>query len=180
VRNITSRCNDTTRRAGIWFDKCFVRYADTNASNNAHEQQYRSILYNAGKVGNEDAFEISYYALMRRLAARVVNGSGGTSSSSLPSAPMFATGQAVYDAAAPNGTMYGLLQCMRDGTAAECDQCLQDSIRQLPGCCYGNQAGVVLGYNCNLRMEIYTYYNLALDAPPPLALAPAPSSFINR
>jgi hypothetical protein len=131
VRNITSRCNDTTRRAGIWFDKCFVSYADTNASNNAHEQQYRSILYNAGKVGNEDAFEISYYALMRRLAARVVNGSGGTSSSSLPSAPMFATGQAVYDAAAPNGTMYGLLQCMRDGTAAECDQCLQDSIRQL-------------------------------------------------
>lgn len=177
ARNITSRCNDTSRRAGIWFDKCFVSYADTDASN-AHEQEFRSILYNTGKVGNQDAFEVSYYALMRRLAARVVNGTGGTSSSSLPSAPMFATGEVVYDAAAPNGTMYGLLQCMRDrnATAAECDQCLQDSIRQLPGCCYGHQGGVVLGYHCNLRVEIYTYYNLALDAPPPLA--PAPSSFI--
>ena len=86
---------------------------------------------------------------------------------------MFATGEAVYDSAAPNGTMYGLLQCMRDRTAAECDRCLQDSIRQLPVCCYGNQGGVVLGYNCYLRMEIYPYYDLALDAPPPLAAPPS-------
>ncbi|CAO2201152.1 unnamed protein product, partial [Urochloa humidicola] len=36
--------------------------------------------------------------------------------------------------------------------------------------------GVVLGYNCYLRVEIYTYYDVALDAPPPLA--PAPSSVV--
>ncbi|TVT97124.1 hypothetical protein EJB05_57635, partial [Eragrostis curvula] len=87
---------------------------------------------------------------------------------------MFATGEAVYDSNAPNGTMYGLLQCTRDRTAAECNRCLQNTVQQLPSCCYGNQGGVVLGYNCYLRVEIYTYYDLALDAPPPLA--PAPSS----
>ncbi|CAO2189134.1 unnamed protein product [Urochloa humidicola] len=178
TRGITSRCNSTSRRAGIWYDKCFVSYADTNASTDG-ELQYRSILYNGGKVGDEDAFETTFYALMRGLAGRVVNGSGTTPSSSsslLPVAPRFATGEAVYDPRAPNGTMYGLLQCMRDRTAAECEQCLQDSIGQLPSCCYGHQGGVVLGYNCNLRVEIYTYYDIALDAPPPLA--PAPSSFV--
>jgi len=168
---INDRCgSSSSRRAGIWYDKCFVSYADTNAST-AQELQFRSILYNTGEVRDKDAFETTYYALMRQLTARVVNGSG--------SSPMFATGEAVYDAAAPNGAMYGLLQCMRDRTPAECEQCLQDSVEQLPGCCYGNQGGVVLGYNCYLRVEIYTYYDLALDAlfPPPL-LSPSPSTFM--
>ncbi|KAL6660888.1 hypothetical protein ACP70R_000272 [Stipagrostis hirtigluma subsp. patula] len=87
---------------------------------------------------------------------------------------MFATGEAVFDRRAPSGTMYGLVQCMRDRTAAECGWCLRESVQQLPSCCYGHQGGVVLGYNYYLRMEIYTYYNLALDAPP--APAPAPST----
>jgi hypothetical protein len=57
--------------------------------------------------------------------------------------------------------MYGLAQCMRDRTAKE----------------YGHQGKVVLGYNCYLRVEVYTYYDLALDArqPPLLPPAPAPS-----
>jgi hypothetical protein len=50
--------------------------------------------------------------------------------------------------------------------------CLQASVPQLP-CCKGNQGGVVLAYNCYLRIQVYTYYDLALDAPPPAA-EPAP------
>ncbi|KAG2577780.1 hypothetical protein PVAP13_6NG246300 [Panicum virgatum] len=172
---IISRCNSSSRRAGIWHDKCFISYADTNASTDK-ELQFRSILYNSGKVGDEDAFENTYYALMRGLAERLVNGSGPGGGA----APMFAVGKAVYDPAAPNGTMHGLLQCMRDRTAAECNRCLQESIPALPSCCYGHQGGVVLGYNCNLRVEIYTYYDLALDAPPPGRPAPPPSSFVGE
>ncbi|KAJ1267913.1 hypothetical protein BS78_07G095100 [Paspalum vaginatum] len=139
AQDINDRCgNSSSRRAGIWYDKCFVSYADTNAST-AQELQFCSILYNEGEIGDKDAFENTYYALMSNLTVRVVNGSGTSSSSSLPSsAPMFATGEAVYDAAAPNGTMYGLLQCTRDRTPAECKQCLQDSVEQLPSCCYGH------------------------------------------
>jgi len=158
ARDIVSRCNSSSRRAGIWHDKCFVSYADTNASTDGEELRHRSILYNTGKVGDEDAFENTYYALMRGLAERVVNGSGSGPGGG--AAPMFAVGKAVYDPAAPNGTMHGLLQCMRDRTAAECSRCLQESIPRLPSCCYGNQGGVVLGYNCNL--------------------APPPSSFVGE
>ncbi|CAL5003059.1 unnamed protein product [Urochloa decumbens] len=188
---IRSSCNSSSRRAAIWYDDgsgvtipapmfCFVSYADTNAST-AYERRYRYENYNNGVARDKRAFENTYNTLMARLAARVVNGSGTTPSSSLPPvAPRFATGEAVYydPAAVPNGTMYGMVQCMRDRTAAECDRCLQDSIRQLPRCCYANMGGVVLGYDCYLRMEMYTFYDLALDPPPPPA--PAPSNFIGH
>lgn len=78
--------------------------------------------------------------------------------------PMFATGHVTFDRDVPNGTMYGMGQCMRDLTREECGRCLQDSVPHLPECCYGRQGGLVLGYNCYLRMEVYAYYDLALDA----------------
>jgi len=138
---------------------CFVSYADTNAST-AYEDTYRQEMHNNFVVSNTAVLETAYSTLMSSLSGRVVNGS------TMPSpAPMFATGAAVYDATAPNGTMYGLLQCMRDRTAAECAKCLNDSVQQLPSCCRGRRGGVVLGYNCYLRMEVYPYYDLALDGP---------------
>ncbi|CAD6265784.1 unnamed protein product [Miscanthus lutarioriparius] len=178
---IRSRCN-TTRRAAIWYDDgstvtypapmfCFVSYADTNAST-AYEDTYRQEMDNNFVVSNTAVLETAYSTLMSSLSGRVVNGSTTPSP-----APMFATGAAVYDATAPNGTMYGLLQCMRDRTAAECAKCLNDSVQQLPSCCRGHRGGIVIGYNCYLRMEVYPYYDLALDGPPLLAPAPAPSTF---
>ncbi|CAO2189163.1 unnamed protein product [Urochloa humidicola] len=190
---IRNSCNSNgSRRAAIWYDDgsgvtlpapmfCFISYGDTNTST-AYELRYRYKNYNNGVARDKRAFENTYNTLMARLAARVVNGSGDNTTSlpSLPPvAPMFATGEAMYYSSAfPNGTsMYGMVQCMRDRTVAECDQCLQDSIRQLPRCCYGNMGGLVLGYNCYLRMEMYTFYDLSLDpAPAPTPLAPSPPS----
>ncbi|OEL20091.1 hypothetical protein BAE44_0018890 [Dichanthelium oligosanthes] len=180
---IKSRCS--SRRGAIWYDDgstvtypapmmSSISYADTDEST-SDEDKYRMIFHNVRVVSDKDAFafERAYYSLIGLLTARVVNGSATPSP-----APMFATGEAVYDSAVPNGTMYGLLQCMRDRTAAECDHCLQNSSQKLPRELYGNQGGVVLGYNCYLRMEIYPFYDLTLDAPPPLA--PAPSAFIGQ
>ncbi|CAO2210493.1 unnamed protein product [Urochloa humidicola] len=194
---IRSGCNSSSRRAAIWYDDgsgvtipapmfCFVSYADTNAST-AHERRYRQENNNVGVARDKRAFENTYNTLMARLAARAVNGSGDdtTSPSVAPVAPMFATGEATYYGSdVPNGTsMYGMVQCMRDRTAAECDRCLQDSIQQLPRCCYGNVGGLVLGYNCYLRMEMYTFYNITLNpapAPPPLFPSPPLTPFNSR
>ncbi|TVT97125.1 hypothetical protein EJB05_57636, partial [Eragrostis curvula] len=45
---IISRCNGSTLRAAVWYDKSFVSYGDTNAST-ANEDTFRQILYNSGK-----------------------------------------------------------------------------------------------------------------------------------
>ncbi|CAO2210489.1 unnamed protein product [Urochloa humidicola] len=163
---IRRRCN-SSRRAGIWYDDgstavtypapmfCFVSYADTNAST-GYEDAYRQPYQNRAKFSDIGAW--AYYTLISSLAARTINGS--------TSPPMFARGELVYDPNARNGTIYGLAQCMRDRTTADCDRCLRDSMEQLPTCCYGHKGGLVLGYNCYLRMEVYPFYNLALDAAP--------------
>uniref|UniRef100_A0A0D3FSX6 Gnk2-homologous domain-containing protein n=1 Tax=Oryza barthii TaxID=65489 RepID=A0A0D3FSX6_9ORYZ len=187
VLDINGHCN-SNRRAAIWYDKCFLSYADTNAST-AYENSYHAELYNVNNVTdkvsfqtggaptapflmvlNHSYFDASSTALREDvlradepLRARAAN----------DTARMFAAGEAVYDSGADNGTMYGLVQCMRDRTAAECDRCLNDSVQQLPSCCWGHQGGVVLGYNCYVRVEIYTYYDLTVDAPPP---SPGPSA----
>jgi len=103
-----SGCN-SSRRNAIWYDDgstvtypapmfCFVSYADTNAST-AYEDTYRQEMHNNFVVSNTAVLETAYSTLMSSLSGRVVNGS------TMPSpAPMFATGAAVYDATAPNGT----------------------------------------------------------------------------
>lgn len=172
AQEIYNNCS-SSRRAAIWMNRCFLFFADTNTST-TYEEDYRRILYNVNSVSNKTAFQETYYELMRSLSARAADGTP-----ELPSvAPMFATGQAVYDPRAPNGTLYGMLQCMRDLTSVECSRCLETSIRALPMCCSGHQGGLVVGYNCYLRMEVYTYYDLALDAPSlrPLGPTPSPSS----
>ncbi|WVZ94351.1 hypothetical protein U9M48_040251 [Paspalum notatum var. saurae] len=171
AQDIQNNCN-SSRRAGIWYDDgsgvtypapmfCFVSFADTNTST-AYEDSFQQYSYNNAVASDAETFETTYNALMSLLALRVVNGSGSSSAT----APMFATGAGLYDPTAANGTMYALLQCMRDRTAADCYRCLNDSVALLPSCCYGHRGGLVYRYNCYMRMEIYPFYDLSLDGPP--------------
>ncbi|KAF8654975.1 hypothetical protein HU200_061407 [Digitaria exilis] len=180
VLHIKAHCN-SNRRAAIWYDKCFLSYADTNEPT-TYEEGFRQGICHDRKISDSDmdAFNTKTYVyLMINISDGAAHGEEG-SSSALPSAvPMFETGEAVYDRGAPNGTMYGMVQCMRDRTAAECALCLWNSMWQLATSCSGHQGGVMLGYNCYLRVEIYSYYNLSLDAPNALLpLAPAPSRIL--
>lgn len=60
-------------------------------------------------------------------------------------------------------TMYTLGQCTPDLTAIDCDQCLKIAIGRLPI----SQGGRVLQPSCNVRYEIYPFFNIASPAPPP-------------
>lgn len=166
VRALGGSCPSSSRRGAVWLD-VYVAYADTNVST-PREDDVRMVLYDTRLVAHPAAYLQAYSALMGTLVARAV-GVGGEAGTSRQ---FFATGEAQYASDDPNGTMYGLVQCMRDITAADCVHCLQASVPHLP-CCKGNQGGVVLAYNCYLRIQVYTYYDLALDAPPPAA-EPAP------
>ncbi|XP_066312690.1 cysteine-rich receptor-like protein kinase 34 isoform X2 [Miscanthus floridulus] len=171
VRTLGGSC-PSSRRAAVWLD-VYVAYADTNAST-PREDDFRMLLYDTRLVAEPAAYLKAYGALMRNLVARAVGVGGGGGEAGTTARQFFATGEAQYASDDPNGTMYGMVQCMRDITAADCDRCLQASVPQLP-CCKGNQGGVVLAYNCFLRIQVYTYYDLALDAPPSAAEPPSPT-----
>ncbi|XP_037433218.1 putative receptor-like protein kinase At4g00960 [Triticum dicoccoides] len=172
VRDLSGRCA-SSRSVGAWYRQVYISYADTNDSA-IYEGPGRvnQVLYDARKVTYAGSYDRAYYALMSRLVARAAGGGGNRSART----SMFATGEAVYAPDDPIGTMYGLVQCMRDRSDAECQQCLHTLVPQLPTCCGGHQGGVVLGFNCHLRVQVYTYYDLALDAPPPVPAPPPPDA----
>ncbi|VAH96420.1 unnamed protein product [Triticum turgidum subsp. durum] len=157
----------SNRSVASWYDKCYITYADTNATNNYnYEVRSLDVLSDIPTSFDRSSHDQEFYSLLDRLVARAAS-AGGTGEAK------FATGEAVY---APNGTMYGLAECMRDLSGEECNQCLQLLLTPMPSCCNGYQGGTVQNFNCRLRVQAYAYYDLALDAPPPAAAPPGPIS----
>jgi Salt stress response/antifungal len=167
AQSIRNRC-PVGKRAMAFYDKCFLRYSDSN-STTYDENLWNYILYNIGTISDAEAFDELYNDLMGGLAVKAAN-----------SSRKFAMGQANFTSAI---TMYGLVECMRDLSGAECLMCLNQSMGYFQACCWKNQGGVVLRYQCYIRMEIYQYFeNTSLEEPspppPPLSnmLSPLPQS----
>ncbi|XP_078158290.1 cysteine-rich receptor-like protein kinase 15 isoform X1 [Carex rostrata] len=153
---IKTNCS-LSRRAGLWYDGCFLRYSDTN-SITSDEESWSPILYNTAKISNPDTFEEVYSNLMGSLADRAAN-----------STNFFKVGAAKFTGSI---TLYGLVQCIRDISPDDCYTCLQQYISQFQATAWGQQGGVMLGFQCYMRNDIYQYFNLSLiDATPP-ALPP--------
>ena len=68
-------------------------------------------------------------------------------------------------------TLYSLVQCTPDLSSTDCNFCLQTAINRIPICCYGKQGGRVLFPSCNLRYELFPFYNT-----PGLQPLPPPTS----
>jgi hypothetical protein len=78
-------------------------------------------------------------------------------------------------------TLYTLGQCTPDLSGSDCNSCLQRAIASLPGCCGGKQGGRVLFPSCNVRFEVYPFYqssNTSAPTPstPPVLVPPPPGS----
>ncbi|CAL5408480.1 unnamed protein product [Camellia sinensis] len=73
-----------------------------------------------------------------------------------PSNLMFATGKTKIST---NETIYGFVQCTRDISRSDCRVCLNSEFGDLDGCCDYRQGGTVLSRNCNMRFQLYPFYN---------------------
>ncbi|GMH19479.1 hypothetical protein Nepgr_021320 [Nepenthes gracilis] len=70
----------------------------------------------------------------------------------------FATRETNYTA--ENGNLYALGQCSPDLTYADCLKCLQQNVEHLYRLCGRKRGGrVFLSSSCNVRYEIYAFYN---------------------
>ncbi|KAI7999848.1 Cysteine-rich receptor-like protein kinase 25, partial [Camellia lanceoleosa] len=72
--------------------------------------------------------------------------------------------------------LYGLAQCTPDISSKDCNTCLSDAISNLPICCEEKQGGRYLFPSCNVRYELYPFYNNATALPPPPPVLPSPPS----
>ncbi|XP_060190868.1 cysteine-rich receptor-like protein kinase 10 [Lycium barbarum] len=76
--------------------------------------------------------------------------------------------------------VYSLGQCTPDLSESSCDNCLRVAIGNLP--IDGKKGGRVIFSSCNVRYEMYPFYNITVVAPPPpppVLCSPPPLSVSN-
>lgn len=162
---ILQRCTNRPKGATIWYDECMLRYS--NQSMVSRVQQSAGItFYNRKNITNEpDRFKQMLADTMNEIATEASNNVTGKK---------FATKEVNFTAFQRLDT---LAQCTPDLSSSDCNTCLQDSISSLPSCCANSQGATILSPSCNIRYEIYPFYNsTSAPAPNTRPLEPPPRS----
>ncbi|KAI9395737.1 hypothetical protein POPTR_004G023700v4 [Populus trichocarpa] len=131
----------------IWYELCQVHYSFQNMT---------SLYVYTGKYPDWDSQEkflsdpkhfssVLIYLMTNLSTEAAVN----------PSKHMFATGSIKFR----SETVYGHAQCTRDIVADDCQTCLTTALAELKGCCSSRQGGIIVSRNCDVRFELYKYYN---------------------
>ncbi|XP_059635969.1 cysteine-rich receptor-like protein kinase 10 [Cornus florida] len=134
--------------AFIWYESCQIQYS--------YREFFSTMIY-AGKypdsndpeknVSEPVQFNAAVTSLMKSLSNEAAFGG--------PSKLMFATGNTFSG----TKTIYGLVQCTRDISPSDCSICLDFALKDLDACCNSRQGGTVFSRNCNVRFEVYRFFD---------------------
>ncbi|XP_056171990.1 cysteine-rich receptor-like protein kinase 10 [Syzygium oleosum] len=157
-QEILQRCPNQ-RVSIIWYDQCMLRYSSESIFS-AMEQSPNQILCNSGNVTDKTRFMQLLGETLTNLTTRA---SAGGSMMKVAAAEVNFTSLQ---------KLYALVQCTPDLTVSDCSTCLQFGIGNVV---QGKQGGRVLTPSCNVRYEVYPFYNTsALPVPAELLLPPPP------
>ncbi|CAM0949154.1 unnamed protein product [Alopecurus aequalis] len=165
ARNLTSGCGNTTRRAGVWTDRCFLAYADTDDSSPA-EDAFRSRVLLRFWDDDDGVLTLpvpgfdDLHAWLVDMAQHVAR----SAAADISGARMLATADEADTFArfSLRSTVHVLAQCARDRTEEECIRCLQDSAGAVDWDLDtddhrdGGVEAAVVGFNCYLRFNVST------------------------
>ena len=151
--------------AVIWYDECMLRYSNQSFFSTMDEAPSIS-LYNIQNITEPGRFTELLATAMNDIASRAPNAPSG--------AKKFATKEAKFTDLL---TLYTLVQCIPVLSTSDCNRCLRIVIGTLPSCCNGKQGANVLNPSCNVRYEVYPFYQVQAVPPPPtpVLLAPPPA-----
>ncbi|CAL8164034.1 unnamed protein product [Prunus armeniaca] len=158
TQRLTQACPNQKEAFGV-FDRCTLRYANRSIYG-AMETVPNLQWYNVQNVFSDvDGFFQELRTLLEDLRGQAA-GNG--------SLRKFAIGTAT----APNfQTIYGLAQCTPDLTEQVCSDCLGSSLADIPECCQGKEGARISKPSCDVRYEIYRYFDPTtvrpLPSPPP-------------
>lgn len=155
------------KAAAIWYDDCMVRYA-SRPFFNTNNQTLGLYYGNPSSVRESTDFK---RVLDSSLSDLITRASNLTVDQDKHAIRGFATQIVNYTSAL---TLYELVQCTPDLSGNDCGHCLREAARYLPKCCDRKQGGRVLLYSCNIRYEVYPFFDIMVSAPAP---SPTPSSF---
>ncbi|KAI4295834.1 hypothetical protein L6164_035835 [Bauhinia variegata] len=130
--------------AVIWEDECQLRYSNRNFFGKVNV---------TGNIGKDNIQNISAPEKLQSAVNDVLYNITEMAAFN-SSANMYATTEAPFE----DKTIYALVQCTGDLSAADCSACLKSAIKDIPGCCYASIGARILSRSCYLRYEFYPFY----------------------
>ncbi|KAJ6401850.1 hypothetical protein OIU84_014009 [Salix udensis] len=145
-QEIINDCRNYTD-AIIWYELCQVHYSFHNmTSMSVYTGKYPGWDSQRKPVSDPQYFSGVLMYLMKNLS---------TEAAVNPSKLMFATGAIKFG----SQTVYGHAQCTRDIIPYDCQTCLTTALAELKGCCSSQEGGIIVSRSCNMRFDLYKYYN---------------------
>ncbi|XXG69418.1 hypothetical protein AAC387_Pa06g2295 [Persea americana] len=139
---ITKQENCPSNRSGIiWYDNCTLHYSDQAFFGQLHVSEEVLIMWNTQNTTQPDDPNVDVRALMYPLIATA------------PSQTL------MFAADGSDAKGYGLVQCTRDLSVANCKTCLSVMMNQLLKCCEGKRGWRILGSSCMVRYEAYMFFS---------------------
>nr|CAD1819181.1 unnamed protein product [Ananas comosus var. bracteatus] len=148
------------KAAVIWYDDCLLRYSNQNFTS-AFNNSEQVVILNTQNIAGGRFPAYTQNTTIKNFFNQVVNTLlshvADSAASNSNSGKLFATGELTIT----NGllTIYGLVQCAPDMSGPECRQCLQGLINEMLRRFDGRRGGRILGVWCNLRYEVYPFYD---------------------
>lgn len=166
VANATSeallRCPDN-QQAVVWYDHCTLRYSN--------QPFYSEAATSPSMIGWSERNLTRYVEEPAELNDVLVTTLDNLVPKAANATDKFATKEANFTADLISFTVYSLGQCTQDLSAADCNACLRKGAAQLV---LGKQGGRVLYPSCNVRYEMYPFYQ-EVTSTTKQSLAPEPS-----
>ncbi|KAL5578977.1 hypothetical protein UlMin_011419, partial [Ulmus minor] len=143
-QDIITRCPHSSE-AVVWEEQCQLHYSNKNFFGQLNDSDYRP-LDNVQNISQPEKF--------RSVVNKTLNNLTKFAAYDV-SANMYATGEVPFT---DDETVYALVQCTRDLSAADCNKCLGKATEDILGSYYFSMGARVLNPSCYLRYELYRFY----------------------
>ena len=163
TQQLASNC-PREKVAVTWYDECMIRYSNESIFSTVAVRP-GVFLLNTQNITEQDRFNRLLNTSMTELARKSSNFSIGDKK--------FGVDEVKFS---DFQNLFNLVQCTPDLSSTDCNSCLQAAINLLPSCCDGKQGGRVLLPSCNVRYELYQFYNVPTAPAPAPGPAPPPPS----
>ncbi|XP_059435431.1 cysteine-rich receptor-like protein kinase 25 [Corylus avellana] len=148
--------------AVTWYDECTVRYSNESIFSTVAVRP-RVHGWNVKNVTEPDRFNRLVNTTMTQLAREASNFPIGVKKFGVKEVQF-----SDYE------NTYNLVQCTPDLSSTDCNSCLQAAINRFLIHSSGKQGGRVMFPSCNVRYELYLFYNVPTAPAPAAGLAPPP------
>ncbi|KAF3327798.1 putative receptor-like protein kinase [Carex littledalei] len=152
--DLSNLCPYSTE-ATIFYDFCLLRYSNQQFLNSTDNSQQVYKVREEGQIRNNSRSNIAAKNYFNNEVNTLL--SSVSNQAAYDSKKGFATG--IIYITEPLPVIYGLSQCTPDFSSNTCHACLQDLLDQMPKRFDGWKGGRILGVRCNLRYEIFPFFD---------------------